>query len=148
MVSHTHTHTHASQTISPTATPTVRPQTSFQQYLQDWAPSESFFIGNNNIPTKLHELVNNIHKSCFAMASFGSDQNPHGSFSWVIYGIHSKQYLKGYNTLTGGHSDLSTFITEACGYLGVLSALRVILTVFPPALAPTYHKSYTLTTWG
>ena len=120
--------------MSPPATQTVSPQTSFQQYLQDQAPSESFFIGNNNIPTKLHELVNNIHKSCFAMASGGSVRSPNGSFSWVIYGMRSKQYLSGHNTLTGGYSDLSTFRTEAFGYLGVLSALKAILTalLLPP----------------
>ena len=117
--------------MSPPATQTVSPQTSFQQYLQDQAPSESFFLGNINIPTKLHELVNDIHKSCFAMASDGSVRSPNGSFSWVIYGMRSKQYLTGHNTLTGGHSDLSTFRTEACEYLGVLSALKAILTVFP-----------------
>ena len=124
-------HTQISQTMSPPATQTFSPLISFQQYLQDRAPSESFFLGNINIPTKLLELVNGIHKSCFAMASDGSVRSPNGSFSWVIYGMHSKQYLTGHNTLTGGHSDLSTFRTEACGYLGVLSALKAILTVFP-----------------
>ena len=74
------------------------------------------------------------------MASNGSVQSPNGSFSWVIYGMRSKQYLTGHNTLTGKHSDLSAFQTEACGYLGVLSALKAILTVFPlPSLSS--HKT-------
>ena len=115
---HSFPHTQTTQTIAPAATQTVSPQTSFQQYLQDRAPSKSFFLGNINIPTKLHKLVNDIHKSCFAMASNSSVRSPNGSLSWIIYGMRSKQYLTGHNTLTGGHSDLSTFRIEACGYLG------------------------------
>ena len=95
--------------MSPPATQTVSPLTSFQQYLQDRAPPEAFFLGNINIPTQLHELVNDIHKSSFAMAFDGSVRIPNGSFSWIIYGMRSKQYLTGLNTLTGGHSHLSTF---------------------------------------
>ena len=124
-------HTQTSQTVSPPATQTVSPQISFQINLQDRDPTESFFLGNISITTQLHKLVNNIHKSCFAMASDGSVRSPNGSFSWVIYGMRSKQYLTSHNAHTGGHSDLSTFWTEACGYLGVLSALKAILTVFP-----------------
>ena len=45
------THTQISQTISPPATQTVSPQTSFQQYLQDRAPSESFILGNIKFPS-------------------------------------------------------------------------------------------------
>ena len=66
------------------------------------------------------------------MASDGSVRAPNGSFSWVIYGTYYKAYLKGYNTLTGGNSDLSTFRAEACGYLGALYALNTVHTCFPP----------------
>ena len=110
--SHSFPHTQITQTISPPATQTVSLQTSFQQYRQDQAPSESFFLVNINIPTHLNKLVNNIHKGCFTMTSDGSVQSPNGSFSWIIYGMRSKQYFTGHNTHTGGHSDLSTFRTE------------------------------------
>ena len=53
--------------------------------------------------------------------------------------MRSKQYLTGHNTLTGGHSDLSTFQTEACGYLGILSALMTIFTVFPLPLFSSHN---------
>ena len=62
------------------------------------------------------------------MASDGSVQAPNGSFAWVLYGTQSQIHLTGHNTLTGGHSDLSTFQAEACGYLGALYALKAILT--------------------
>ena len=47
---HNFPHTQISQTMSPPATQTVSPLISFQQYLQDRAPSESFVLGNIKIP--------------------------------------------------------------------------------------------------
>jgi hypothetical protein len=66
------------------------------------------------------------------MASDGSVRAPNDSFAWVLYSTQSQIHLTGHNTLTGGHSDLSTFRAEACGYLGALYALKAILTNFPP----------------
>ena len=74
------------------------------------------------------------------MASDGSVRAPNGSFAWVLYGTQSQIHLTGHNTLTGGHSDLSTFQAQACGYLGALYALKAILTTFPP-LPDFSHKT-------
>ena len=66
------------------------------------------------------------------MASDGSVRAPYGSFAWVIYGVASKTHWSGHNTIVKGQSELSSFHTEACGYLGALYALRAILKAFPP----------------
>ena len=66
------------------------------------------------------------------MASDGSVQAPNGSLAWVIYSIKSEIHLSGNNTIAKGHLDLSTFHTEACGYLGALNALWDLLKAFPP----------------
>jgi hypothetical protein len=113
-------------------TQTVFSYNSFQDYHQSLAPTETFFLGNISIPFQLHKLVSDVHNSHFAMASDGSVRSPNGSFAWVLYGTKSQIHLTGQNTLTGGHSDLSTFRAEACGYLGALYALKAILTTFPP----------------
>ena len=107
-------------------------QRMFQHHLTKVSPSKTFFLGHMIFPSHLQQLVDDIHHSRLAMASDGSVHAPNGSFSWVIYGTYSKTYLKGYNTLTGGNSDLSSFQAEACGYLGALYALKTVLTCFPP----------------
>jgi hypothetical protein len=78
------------------------------------------------------------------MASDGSVRAPNGSFAWFIYGIASKTLWSGHNTIAKGHTNLSSFCTEACGYLGALCALRAILTAFPlprnsPPIYTTIH---------
>ena len=78
------------------------------------------------------------------MASDGSVRAPNGSFAWVIYGIASKTHWSGHNTIAKGDSDLSSFRTEACSYLGALYALWAILTAFPlprnsPPIYTTIH---------
>ena len=93
------------------------------------------------ILSQLQKLVANIHNSRFAMTLDGSVHAPNGSFSWVINGTYSKAFLKGYNTLTGGNSDLSTFRTEAYGYLGTIYALETVFTCFPPCTNATYITS-------
>jgi hypothetical protein len=120
------------QVSTPVTTQTVSSYNSFQDHLQSLPPTETFFLGKMSIPSQLHKLVSDIHNSCFAMASDGSVQALNGSFAWVLYGTQSQIHLTGHNTLTGGHSDLSTFREEACGYLGALYALQAILTTFPP----------------
>jgi hypothetical protein len=76
------------------------------------------------------------------MASDGSVRAPNGSFAWVIYGIASKTHWSGHNTIAKGHSDLSSFCTEPCTYLGALYALRAILTAFPlPRNSPPIHTT-------
>ena len=68
------------------------------------------------------------------MASDGSVGAPNGSFAWVIYGIKSETHWSGHNTIAKGHLDLSSFPTEACGYVGALYALCALLQAFlPPA---------------
>ena len=61
-------------------------QRVFQHHLTKVSPSNSFFLGHMVFSSKLQKLVDNIHNSCFAMASNGSVRTPNGSFSWVIYG--------------------------------------------------------------
>ena len=73
------------------------------------------------------------------MASDGSVRAPNGSFAWVIYGMKSETHWSGHNTIAKGHSDLSSFRAEACGYLGALYALRALLQAFPsPENSPVY----------
>ena len=87
-------------------------------------------------PLAIHNLI--YKWNLVAMASVGSVRAPNGSFAWVLYGTESQIHLTGHNTLTGGHSDLSTFQAEACGCLGALYALKAILTTFPPP----HHTRY------
>ena len=68
------------------------------------------------------------------MTSDGSVQDPNGSFAWVIYGIKSEIHWSSEKTIAKGHLDLSSFCTEACGYLGALYALWALLQTFPPPL--------------
>ena len=73
------------------------------------------------------------------MASDGSVRAPNGSFAWVIYGNKSETHWSGRNTITKGHSDLSSFCKEACEHLGALYALRALLQAYlPPANSPAY----------
>ena len=45
-----------------------------------------------------------------------------------------RTHWSGHSTIAKGHSDLSSFRTEACGYLGALYTLRALLKAFlPPA---------------
>ena len=120
------------QSSVPVTTQTVCSYNSFQDHLQSLPSTETFFLGIVPVPPQLHKLVSDIHNSRFAMASDGSVRASNGSFAWVLYGTQSQIHLTGHNTLTGGHSDLSTFRAEACGYLGALYALKAILTNCSP----------------
>ena len=66
---------------------------------------------------------------------------PKAPFHWVAYSKSSQIYLTSHNTLPGGHSDLSTFIAEACEYLKALYALRTTLTTFPPQFLSRFFRS-------
>ena len=96
--------------------------------------SEQYFLGCYIFPPSIQHFISDIHSNKFTMASDGSVQAPNGSFAWVIYGIKSETHWSGHNTIAKGHSDLSSFHTDACGYLGALFALRALLKAFlPPA---------------
>ena len=128
-----------------TTPPLPPPQASckvFHTFLATLPSSEQFFLGCHSLPPNLQHFITDIHSNNFSMASDGSVRAPNGSFAWVIYGIASKTHWSGHNTIAKGHSDLSSFRTEACGYLGALYALRAILTAFPlPRNSPPIYST-------
>ena len=106
--------------------------------------SNQFFLGCHSLSPNLQHFISDIHSNKFTMASDGSVRAPNGSFAWVIYWIASKIHWSGHNTIAKIHSDLSSFRTEACDYLGALYALWAILTAFPlprnsPPIYTTIH---------
>ena len=101
--------------------------------------SEQYFLGYYTFPPSIQHFISDIHSNKFTMASDSSVQAPNGSFAWILYSIKSETHWHGRNTTAKGHSDLSSFGTEACGYLGALYALRALLQAFPPpANSPVY----------
>lgn len=81
----------------------------FHSFLATLLLSEKFLLGCSPPPYK------------FTMVSNGSVRSPIGSFAWIIiYGTDSEIHRSGHNTIAKGHSDLSSFCTEAWGYLGAL----------------------------
>ena len=109
-------------------------------FLTTLSPSKQYFLGYYTFPPRIQHLISDIHSNKFTMASDGLVQAPNGSFAWVIYGTKSETHWTGHNTMAKGHSDLSSFRTEACGYLGALYALQALLQAFP---FPTNSLIYT-----
>ena len=134
-----------SQPPHATTPPLPPPQASckfFYTFLATLSSSKQFFLGCHSLPPNLQHFISDIHSNKFTMASDGSVRAPNGSFAWVIFGIASKTHWSGHNTIAKGHSDLSSFRTEACGYLGVLYALQAILTAFPlPRNSPLIYTT-------
>ena len=89
--------------------------------------SEQYFLGCYTFPPSIQLFISNIHSNKLTIASDGSVQAPNGSFAWVFYGTKSEAHWSGHNTIAKGHSDLSSFCTKICGYLGALYALRALL---------------------
>ena len=97
------------------------------------------FLGCYTFPPSIQHFISHIHSNKFTMTSDDSVQAPNSSFTWVIYGTKSETHWSGHNTIAKGHSDLSSFRTEACGYLGALEALLALLQAFsPPINSPVY----------
>ena len=103
----------------------------FHSFLATLPPSKQFFLGCHSLHPNLQRFISDVHSNKFTMVSDRTVRAPNGSFAWVIYGIASKTHWAGHNTIAKGHSNLSSFRTEACGYLGALYALRAILKAFP-----------------
>ena len=96
--------------------------------------SEQYFLGYFTFPHSIQHFISDIHSNQFTMASDSSVQATNGSFAWVIYSTKSETHWSGHNTIAKGDSDLSSFRTDACGYLGALYALWALLKAFlPPA---------------
>ena len=117
---------------------------AFHSFIATLPSSKQFFLGCHSLPPNPQHCISNIHSNKFTMASDGSVRAPYGSFAWVIYGIASKTHWSGHNTKAKGHSDLSSFHTEACGYLWALYAIWAIFTAFPlprntPPIYTTIH---------
>ena len=114
-------------------------QKALRAFLTTLPPSEQYFLGYYTFPPSIQHFISDIHSNKFTMASDSSVRAPNGSFAWVIYGIKSETYWSGRNTIAKGHSNLSSFRTEACANLGALYALQALLQAFPPpANSPVY----------
>ena len=91
---------------------------ALRAFLTTMPLAEQYFLGHYTFPPNIQHFISDIHSNKFIMASDGSVQAPNGSFAWVIYGTKSETHWSGHNTIAKGDSDLSSFCTEACGYLG------------------------------
>ena len=97
-------------------------------------PSEQYFLGYYTFPLSMQHFISDINCNKFTMVSDSSVQAPNGSFAWVIFGTKSETHWSCHNTFTKGHSDIFSFRTEACGYLGALYILWALLQVFLPPI--------------
>lgn len=92
---------------TPTTTTGGQPQTHTQGPL-------NFLLHTKTFPSLT--TYHNPNSKC--STTHDSVHTSYGSFSWVIYGTYPQIYLTGHNTIIRDHSNLSTFRTETCRYLG------------------------------
>ena len=129
-----------------TTQPTPQCKTShkaFHAFISTLPPSEQYFLGCYTSLLVYNGSFQKTIQTNLQWHQTAQCKPVIGSFAWVIYRTNSETLTwSSHNTIAKGHSDLSSFRTEACGYLVALYAHHTLPQAYLPPTNPVYTTTH------